>query len=262
MEGSRKLASPRERKAKSGTRPGLLFVVSRHALKQYEYFKRVFADDKRVTVILDRRVGERRKTSSAPGGERRRADRRSSRAIDDRVRRQGWAMVRVELSEAPPASMGGESVKSILIVDDDPRVAQLLWEVLRGDGHHVTIAREGVEALALLADQTFDLLLVDIRMPKLDGPGFYRELERLSPEHARRVMFMTGDTVAPETAEVLATTRTPLLRKPFKVEEIRGAVQRFFLATDSFFRRGAQQHLAPDARGLEKRRKRRKNPEP
>src|SRR5438552_1236842 len=99
----------RDRKAKSDPRPGLLFVVSRHAPKQYEYLKRVFANDKRVIVILDRRVGERRKTSSAPAGERRRADRRSSPAIDDRVRRRGWAMVRVVLSEASPAATGGES---------------------------------------------------------------------------------------------------------------------------------------------------------
>src|SRR5438034_7240134 len=77
----------RDRKAKSDPRPGLLFVVSRHAPKQYEYLKRVFVNDKRVIVILDRRVGERRKTSSAPAGERRRADRRSSPAIDDRDRK-------------------------------------------------------------------------------------------------------------------------------------------------------------------------------
>lgn len=230
----------RDRKAKSDPRPGLLFVVSRHAPKQYEYLKRVFANDKRVIVILDRRVGERRKTSSAPAGERRRADRRSRPAIDDRVRRRGWAMVRVEFSEASSAATGGESVKSILIVDDDPRLAQLLWGVLRDDGHRVTVARNGAEALAILADHTFDLLLVDIRMPRLDGPGFYRELERLSPEHAHRVMFMTGETIAPETAELLSATRTPLLRKPFKVEEIRGTVQRFFLATESFFRRGSR----------------------
>src|SRR5881409_201493 len=118
----------RDRKAKAEPRPGLLFVVSRHAPKQYEYLKRVFANDKRVIVILDRRVGERRKTSSAPAGERRRADRRSSPAVDDRVRRRGWAMMRVELSEAPPSSMRAESVKSILVVDDDPRLAQVLWD--------------------------------------------------------------------------------------------------------------------------------------
>src|SRR5207247_10328117 len=90
----------RDRKAKSDPRPGLLFVVSRHAPKQYEYLKRVFANDKRVIVILDRRVGERRKTSSAPAGERRRADRRSSPAIDDRGRGRAWAIGGLLLSAA------------------------------------------------------------------------------------------------------------------------------------------------------------------
>src|SRR5438132_13677382 len=145
----------RDRKAKSDPRPGLLFVVSRHAPKQYEYLKRVFANDKRVIVILDRRVGERRKTSSAPAGERHRADRRSRPAIDDRVRRRGWAMVRVELSEASPAATGGEPAKSILIVDDEPTLAQLLRAVLRDDGHRVTVARAAGTALTLLPGHTF-----------------------------------------------------------------------------------------------------------
>ena len=80
-----------ERRAKS-----LIFVVSRDALDHYEYLKRAFAGDDRVSVVLDRRWGERRKASSARDGDRRRVDRRSRRLIDDRVRRQGWAMVRVE----------------------------------------------------------------------------------------------------------------------------------------------------------------------
>src|SRR5256712_11159352 len=102
----------RDRKAKSDPRPGLLFVVSRHAPKQYEYLKRIFANDKRVSVILDRRVGERRKTSSPPAGERGRPDRRSSPATDDRVRRPGRPIARVELTEASPAGAGGDTAKS------------------------------------------------------------------------------------------------------------------------------------------------------
>jgi len=85
-----------ERRAKSAPRPRLLFVVSRDALDHYEYLKRAFADDEKVEVILDRRSGERRKTSSAFQPERRRSDRRSRPLIDDRLRWQGWAMVRVE----------------------------------------------------------------------------------------------------------------------------------------------------------------------
>ena len=128
-------------------------------------------------------------------------------------------------------------VKSILVVDDDPMFAKLLEDILKGDGHLVTVAGNGVEALALLAHQAFDLIMIDIRMPELDGPSFYRELEQRNPEHARRVMFMTGGAVGAETAELLSTVRTPVLRKPLEVKEIRATVQRFFLAGDSFRRR-------------------------
>jgi len=144
----------------------------------------------------------------------------------------------------PPASrMGMDPVKSILVVDDDSMVARLLEEILRSEGHRVTTALNGVEALAVLADQAFDLLLVDIRIPELDGPALYRELERRSLAPARRVMFMTGGAVGPETAEFLSTVRTPLLRKPFEVEAFRATVHRFFLATD--LREAAERHQPP-----------------
>ena len=95
--------SPRERrehdrKAPSAPRPGLLFIVSRDALDYYEHLRTAFAGNHRVAVILDRRSAERRKTPSHRKAERRRADRRSRPLIDDRLRRQGWAIVRLELS--------------------------------------------------------------------------------------------------------------------------------------------------------------------
>jgi len=252
----------RARKAKSASPQGLLFVVSPAAMDQYEYLKRAFANDKRVRVILDRRSGERRKAPSARDAERRRTDRRSRSMIDDQLRRQGWAMVRVELSVAtenridpepvepakPEASPRSEApakpevpvrpLKSILVVEADLALTRRIEELLTKDGHRVTIAGNGVEALSLLAHQTFDLLLIDIRIPQLDGPALYRELERRAPDQARRVMFMTGGAVGTETAALLSTVRTPLLRKPLEATELRATVERFFLAADSFHRRG------------------------
>ena len=252
----------RARKAKSASPQGLLFVVSPAAMDQYEYLKRAFANDKRVRVILDRRSGERRKAPSARDAERRRTDRRSRSMIDDQLRRQGWAMVRVELSVAtenridpepvepakPEASPRSEApakpevpvrpLKSILVVEADLTLTRRIEELLTRDGHRVTIAGNGVEALSLLAHQTFDLLLIDIRIPQLDGPALYRELERRAPDQARRVMFMTGGAVGTETAALLSTVRTPLLRKPLEATELRATVERFFLAADSFHRRG------------------------
>ena len=95
-------------------------------------------------------------------------------------------------------------VKSVLVVDDDPMFAKLLEDILTSDGYRATSAANGVEALALLANEAFDLVMIDIRMPELDGPSFYRELERRNPDQARRVMFMTGGAVGAETAELLS----------------------------------------------------------
>ncbi len=139
---------------------------------------------------------------------------------------------------ATPNQMRAARVKSILVVDDDPTVGKVLADILRADGHRVTTARNGVEALALLTNQVFDLLLVDVRMPELEGPALYRVLEQHNPEQAHRVMFMTGGAVDAETGNILATMRTPLLRKPLEIEELRIRVQQFFLAADSFRRRG------------------------
>ena len=91
-----------ERKAKVASRQDLLFSVSRHALDHYERLKGIFADANTVTIILDRRRQERRKTSGTRSRERRRADRRSRPAIDGRLHIHGWAMVRLELSMDTP----------------------------------------------------------------------------------------------------------------------------------------------------------------
>ncbi|MBI1958577.1 MAG: hypothetical protein HYS36_05035, partial [Candidatus Rokubacteria bacterium] len=60
-------------------------------------------------------------------------------------------------------------------------------------------------------------ILSDIKMPELDGPGLYRELERRHPDLASRVIFLTGDRLAPGTAEFLGRTGAPVLTKPFRV---------------------------------------------
>lgn len=59
-------------------------------------------------------------------------------------------------------------------------------------------SRGGVAALDLIQRERFDLVLTDIRMPRLDGPGLYRELTRRDPELARRLIFLTGDTLSPD----------------------------------------------------------------
>lgn len=136
----------------------------------------------------------------------------------------------------PPEPAGA---RSILVVDDDAVFAGVVEDVLKEEGYRVTVATSGVIALELVRGTPFDLVLIDVRMPGLDGPAFFRELQGRDPELARRVIFMTGGAVEPDVAELLFSLRVPYLRKPLPIDELRATVRRFFLATRSFpgFRR-------------------------
>ena len=84
---------------------------------------------------------------------------------------------------------------------------------------------DGRDALAKLAGRTYDLILSDLRMPELDGPGLYREVERRRPELCCRFIFLTGDTLSPEAQEFLEQTSVPSLAKPFAFDEVRHVVR-------------------------------------
>jgi len=115
--------------------------------------------------------------------------------------------------------------KKILVVDDEPEIAGLLREMLSVDGHQVEIAANGVIALQKLREQTYDLIMSDLRMPRLDGPGLYRALEQYYPELRRRIIGITGDLLSPELQGFLERTAVPTVSKPFSWEEVRRVVQ-------------------------------------
>ncbi len=111
---------------------------------------------------------------------------------------------------------------SVLVVDDEPAIASLLADLLELEGYRVATAGNGVAALDQLRSGGFDAIVSDIRMPELDGPGLYREVEQLDAGLARRMVFVTGNVVADDTADFFSATGAPWIRKPF----VRGDVQR------------------------------------
>lgn len=121
-----------------------------------------------------------------------------------------------------PLSSGG---KAILVVDDEPGITSALAYLLRRDGHMVATAAHGRQAMQQIQKQDYDLILCDLRMPELDGPGFYREMEQSHPHLLRRVIFLTGDTLSPETQEFLEQVGVARLSKPFRAAEVRQAIQ-------------------------------------
>jgi PAS domain S-box-containing protein len=129
---------------------------------------------------------------------------------------------------APPDPQGdpqfGRGLR-ILLADDEPALAGAMAETLRDAGFEVTVARDGQEALALAHAQTFDAVICDLRMPRVDGPSFYRAVEAVSPPQARRVIFVTGDVTGSDTARFLDETGCRWLAKPFRLAELLRAVR-------------------------------------
>jgi len=126
------------------------------------------------------------------------------------------------------ASSAGETPKGrILVIEDEPTVAQLIVDVLREEGHHVVSAIDSKEGLERIARGSYDLIVCDLRMPGLDGPAFYEALVRAASPLQNRILFVTGDTLGPRTLDFLLPKKLPYLAKPFLVEELKLAVHEF-----------------------------------
>jgi two-component system NtrC family sensor kinase len=114
----------------------------------------------------------------------------------------------------------------VLVVEDEPTVAQLVTDVLTDEGHRVEMVLDSRDGLARTRQKQFDLVICDLRMPHLDGRGFYEALLREGAAAGTRMIFITGDTLAPRTLAFLEKYGLPYLAKPFLVEELKDIVAR------------------------------------
>lgn len=116
------------------------------------------------------------------------------------------------------------SPQRILVVDDEAAVTDLLRQMLAVDGHHVDAVHTAMAALAKLDEHPYDLVVADIRMPRLDGSDLYREVTRRFVGRAPRFVFITGDLVNADTLKFLEATKAPCLHKPFGPEDLQQAL--------------------------------------
>jgi two-component system NtrC family sensor kinase len=116
-----------------------------------------------------------------------------------------------------PANSNGQRV---LVVDDEADIASSLADILTLDGLRVDVAESGPAALDCIAGSEYDLILTDLRMPKMDGPDLYRKLEEQYPHLCDRVIVVTGDTLHAAASDFLERTGLPMIEKPFEPSEV------------------------------------------
>jgi len=134
---------------------------------------------------------------------------------------------------APPRPLvAAEAHGNVLVVEDEEPLREALTEVLHGLGHRVVGARTGYEALGRLRERSWDLVMLDLRLPDVDGRAVWERALAPDPRLAGRVVFMTGDIMSAETQVFLDEARRPFLLKPFTMEEV-GRVVSEVLATAS-----------------------------
>ena len=113
----------------------------------------------------------------------------------------------------------------ILSVEDEPSIRQVCHRALASQGYQVDFAINGVAAESMLMKADYDLLLVDIKTPVMDGKQLYRYIEKRYPQLADRVIFTTGDVIGEDTQSFLERTGRPFLLKPFSPDELRALVR-------------------------------------
>jgi two-component system response regulator AtoC len=108
--------------------------------------------------------------------------------------------------------------KNVLVIDDEPNMRHMLTALLEKAGYAVTVAADGVDGLSILESKAFDLILCDVRMPRMDGLSFLKQITEQGLNSTTIVMSAYGtiDTAV----EAMKLGAVDYISKPFKADEI------------------------------------------
>jgi len=130
-----------------------------------------------------------------------------------------------ESEQAPLDALENADRARVLVVDDETQIAELMRAFLEGAGYEVATAESGAVALELMREARFDAVVSDLRMPDIDGAALWRAVRQHHPLLARRMLFVTGDTLSADASSFLNEARCPSLDKPFTKAELLRALQ-------------------------------------
>lgn len=108
----------------------------------------------------------------------------------------------------------------ILLADDDPSVRALVADVLATQDYEVVAAEDGVAALALFQKGKYDLLILDVHMPRLEGPELLEAIRALPGGKEQPVMMLTSEKLTGTINKVFELHAVDYMFKPFGVKDL------------------------------------------
>jgi len=115
--------------------------------------------------------------------------------------------------------------KQILVVEDEPTIGRVCSQTLIGEGFEVDIAVNGSIAEHMIEEKKYDLLLIDIRTPVMNGTQLYQWITERHPELANRVIFTTGELLGSASEKFIEQSGRPFLPKPFTPDILKAMVK-------------------------------------
>lgn len=115
---------------------------------------------------------------------------------------------------------------NILAVDDSASMRQMVAFTLKGAGHNVTEAADGVEALKIAKSNKFDLVLSDVNMPNMDGIGLTKELRTLPDFKFTPILMLTTEAGMDKKQDGKAAGATGWIVKPFNPDQLLSTIKK------------------------------------
>jgi CheY-like chemotaxis protein len=109
---------------------------------------------------------------------------------------------------------------SLLLVEDDAGLAGVMTRWAEWLGATIDTAGLGAEALSMVAEKRYDVVLLDLTLPDMKGDAVYARLVETCPDLASKVIILTGGATNGEAKAFLRSTRCPIVLKPFELESL------------------------------------------